>query len=126
MLRTDGTYHVRVGANDGYGGGEPYYLRLFQTGWDGRRSIATDITLTGIESGDLLPSPLLFLEKSEVQSLLDTLWSCGIRPSHHSYPEGEMARLEQHLAEAKLDAMRLDTARTEHISDLRKIKGGKQ
>lgn len=57
------------------------------------------IELCMLSNNDLYKasSPFLSLEESSAQKLMDSLWSCGLRPSEGTGSAGAMAAVEKHL-----------------------------
>lgn len=62
--------------------------------------IAREITFTKRDDGQVTP-PILSLEMSEAQHLMDVLWDCGLRPSEGSGSAGSLAATEKHLADMR-------------------------
>ena len=64
------------------------------------RSIVTNIEFGPLEMG-AYTSPSMSLAYEEGQFLMDSLWSCGLRPSEGSGSAGAMAAAQNHLADMR-------------------------
>lgn len=68
-----------------------------------RFAIATNLTLQELDERERLfvPAPLMHLQPSEAQQLMDELWRTGIRPTEGSGSVGQMAATERHLEDMR-------------------------
>lgn len=69
-------------------------------------SYAENITVRSVEEG-VSVSPALKLSKTEAQSLMDSLWDCGLRPSEGSGSAGALLATQNHLKDMQKYADRL-------------------
>jgi hypothetical protein len=63
---------------------EPIVLKEYPEGTDG-----------------MLLSPLITLDQTQAQRLMDELWGCGLRPSEGTGSAGAMAATEKHLEDMR-------------------------
>lgn len=63
-------------------------------------SIATNITFERRNPAAIV-QPLLQLQMTEAQRLMDALWDCGLRPTEGSGSAGSLAATERHLADMR-------------------------
>ena len=66
----------------------------------GVRQVAMPVCFTQAVEG-MLVQPMMQLDVTEAQSLMDQLWHCGLRPSEGSGSAGSLAATERHLADMK-------------------------
>ena len=78
-----------------WGRGVELALRDIETG-----SIASPIIFTKVEQGNYAP-PMCTLSTKEAQSLIDSLWDCGLRPSEGSGSAGALAATQKHLEDMR-------------------------
>ena len=45
--------------------------------------------------------PMCVLDKNQAQTLMDTLWSCGIRPAEGEGSAGSMVAVQKHLSDMR-------------------------
>ncbi len=50
---------------------------------------------------DYGPGPTVQLDKHAAQKLIDDLWDCGLRPSEGSGSAGQLAAVQNHLADMR-------------------------
>lgn len=79
---------------------EPWSDRIslrygFQTVGDGWTSMGRP-PMTKHKPGQII-EPFLEITKDEAQQLMDTLWTCGLRPSEGTGSAGAMAATQAHL-----------------------------
>ena len=60
------------------------------------------------------PEPLFKLDHEEVQSLMDALWDCGIRPSEGMGSAGQLAAVQNHLKDMQKIAFTYLEMETRH------------
>ena len=60
-----------------------------------------NLTLERHEESHFINDPTLMLDAQSAQSLMNALWSAGLRPAEAKYPNGEINRLEAHLADMR-------------------------
>ena len=60
-----------------------------------------ELTLERMEEGSLIERGTLELPHQSAQSLLNALWNAGLRPTDFKSPNGEINRLEAHLADMR-------------------------
>lgn len=61
---------------------------------------AVNISLADITPGAEV-SPVLSLTQTDMQSLMDQLWSCGVRPTEGQGSAGAMAAVQEHLKDLR-------------------------
>lgn len=62
---------------------------------------ATAVNFAEVEEGMMPPHSPVRLFADEAQVLMDSLWSCGIRPSEGTGSAGSLAATERHLADMR-------------------------
>lgn len=62
--------------------------------------IAEPITMSRMPPGTLT-HPMFTMENQAAQSLMDQLWSCGLRPSEGTGSAGSLAATQHHLADMR-------------------------
>jgi hypothetical protein len=67
---------------------------------DGRRAIATKITMEVQEDGYLV-EPSFRLSHEDAQALMDELWNCGLRPTEGTGSAGALAATQKHLEDMR-------------------------
>ena len=60
------------------------------------------------------PEPLFKLDHEEVQTLMDALWDCGIRPSEGMGSAGQLAAVQNHLKDMQKIAFTYLEMETRH------------
>ena len=76
-------------------------LHIVQRHIDGRVFVATNATMELVPAATMLPPrSLITIDNKEAQSLMDQLWSCGLRPSEGSGSAGALAATQRHLLQA--------------------------
>ena len=60
------------------------------------------------------PDPLFELEHEEAQTLMDSLWDCGIRPSEGMGSAGQLAAIQNHLKDMQKVAFTYLEMETRH------------
>jgi hypothetical protein len=70
---------------------------------DGTKAVAKPVELVLERSalGAVIEAPTLSLSQESAQSLMEALWGAGLRPVEAKYPNGEINRLEAHLADMR-------------------------
>jgi len=63
-------------------------------------SVAKPIVFEEQDAGSLI-FPALVLSHQEAQSLIDELWSAGLRPSEGSGSAGQLASVQNHLSDMR-------------------------
>lgn len=58
-----------------------YLLHVFQRAPMGGAKVVTGVEWTEVEQGVIGPEPLLHVDREDIQTVMDELWRCGIRPS---------------------------------------------
>jgi len=66
------------------------------------------------EDNYVAPEPLFKLDHEEVQSLMDALWDCGIRPSEGMGSAGQLAAVQNHLKDMQKIAFTYLEMETRH------------
>lgn len=61
---------------------------------------AVNISLADVTPGAEV-SPVLSLTQTDMQSLMDQLWSCGVRPTEGQGSAGAMAAVQEHLKDLR-------------------------
>ena len=61
-------------------------------------SVAEQLTMREIKEGEYI-TPTLSITMGEAQSLIDDLWTCGLRPSEGTGSAGSLAATERHLSD---------------------------
>ena len=82
------------------------WVRLVALQRDGFGKIAAvaepvKFTLSKCEPGQAIQYPTLELDEQSALSLMNALWHAGVRPSDFKSPNGEINRLEAHLADMR-------------------------
>jgi hypothetical protein len=62
--------------------------------------IATDVIFVR-RNPSAIAKPLISLDMTEAQRLMDVLWDCGLRPTEGSGSAGSLAATERHLADMR-------------------------
>jgi len=70
---------------------------------DGYVALAKPIIMERQEEKDIcvMPDPTFVLRPEEAQALMDSLWTCGLRPSEGSGSAGAMAATQKHLEDMR-------------------------
>lgn len=66
-----------------------------------KKSVATKIIFESYTPGDRMVSPVLSLEHSEAQRLMDSLWDAGIRPIAAKGSAGQLEATKYHLEDMR-------------------------
>lgn len=53
------------------------------------------------EESEAITEPALSITNDEAQQLMDSLWSCGLRPTQGSGSAGSLAATERHLSDMR-------------------------
>jgi len=64
-------------------------------------AVAEPITLVPYESEFTDPCPAMYMNETEAQVLMDSLWDCGLRPSEGSGSAGAFLAVQGHLADMR-------------------------
>lgn len=64
---------------------------------DGAFDVAQPAQFDRQPDGSQWPQPMLRLNPTEAQALIDSLWDCGLRPSEGSGSAGALAATQRHL-----------------------------
>jgi hypothetical protein len=70
----------------------------------GQTFLAKPVTMELQEESDChasMPEPTFVLRPEEAQALMDSLWTCGLRPSEGSGSAGAMAATQKHLEDMR-------------------------
>ena len=59
--------------------------------------VCTELKWSEMEEGLIYPQSPVTIDRSEGQELMDTLWTCGIRPTEGAGTAGSMRAVENHL-----------------------------
>lgn len=78
--------------------------------------VATNITMETREEGSEV-MPLMRIDRTQAQQLMDDLWACGVRPVEGKGSAGQLAATERHLA----DMQKLTFTMLEELTDGRKM-----
>jgi hypothetical protein len=63
-------------------------------------SVAVNVTLIDVPENELAPQePMLTLREPEAVTLIDELWSAGVRPSSYVSGDAERQALQAHIAD---------------------------
>ena len=68
---------------------------------DGKQAYANNIEFNEIEEGEYVGGPLLKLQREQVQGLMDSLWTAGLRPTQGRQSEGVTAAQGNHLQDMR-------------------------
>ena len=69
-------------------------------------AFARSIVLEPMEEGQM-PDPMLEIEREDAQTLMDTLWECGLRPSAGIGSVGQLGAIKNHLQDMQKIAFML-------------------
>lgn len=64
-------------------------------------AVAEPIELVPYEDEFRDPSPAMYMNETEAQVLIDSLWDCGLRPSEGSGSAGALLAIQGHLADMR-------------------------
>ena len=64
-------------------------------------AVAEPLSLVPLESDFLEPQPVMHMNETEAQVLMDSLWDCGLRPSEGSGSAGALMAVQGHLADMR-------------------------
>lgn len=80
--------------------GENIHFALFRLNEDMSRSLVTfdgeKANISRVEAGNPIPHPSFFLNHSQQQAVMNTLWEIGIRPNYRRYDE-EIKMKDEHI-----------------------------
>jgi hypothetical protein len=60
-----------------------------------------EIVMAEHKDGAYIDRPTLDLKAAEATSLMNALWSAGVRPTDFKNPDGEINRMEAHLSDLR-------------------------
>ena len=86
---------IKILANKNYVG-DFIDLYIAHVDDDRTRSVATNITFENMTEGAIY-EPTLHIGLMEAQALMDSLWSCGLRPTEGKGSAGQLSATEAHL-----------------------------
>lgn len=64
-------------------------------------AIAEPLTFNTLTDEGVQPPPLLNIDRTEAQVLMDSLWDCGIRPTEGAGSAGAMSATQKHLEDMR-------------------------
>lgn len=83
---------------------------LYMATWDqkGKKEyIIRDMTLEELVPGTMITQPTVMLDENAGQSLMDSLFAAGLRPTEGAGSAGAMAATQAHLADLREDHKRM-------------------
>lgn len=84
---------IKIRATRDHSWGDQIEIRMFDIE---SHAVVLPVTKEIVGPGTII-EPAFLLGQEEAQSMMDTLWDCGIRPSEGSGSAGAMAATQKHL-----------------------------
>lgn len=104
-MNSQNPYRIECGARrEDWSGGISLYMR--QRAHEGAFYVAEPLTLKTRAAGEFT-LPMVTLDTTSAQQLMDELWGCGLRPSEGTGSAGSLAATERHLKDMQTIAMGL-------------------
>jgi hypothetical protein len=71
--------------------------------WSDQTALGKPVVMEALKESDscITPEPTFVLRYEEAQALMDSLWTCGLRPSEGSGSAGAMAATQKHLEDMR-------------------------
>ena len=64
-------------------------------------AVAEPLSLVPLEDELSEPQPVMYMNETEAQVLIDSLWDCGLRPSEGSGSAGALMAVQEHLVDMR-------------------------